>query len=159
MVLRLFGAKAARCMRPMASRTCARGRSSADTAPAISGTCLPGSPGWAVPGGPGQRHKRHTGPGAGRHGIAAHLHGKGMGGVDHMADPVLRQIAAPDRRSRQSRRPDCGRAGAAGAPRDPQRTRCRPGPARPPLARARSPRSYRRGSTGWAPWLRLRQNG
>ena len=42
----------------------------------------------------GEGHQRHPGLRAGRHSVPAHLHGKGMGGVDHMRDPFGPQISA-----------------------------------------------------------------
>lgn len=39
-----------------------------------------------------QRHKRHAGDAAGRDRVAAHLRGKGMGGVDHLRDAFGVQI-------------------------------------------------------------------
>ncbi len=40
-----------------------------------------------------QRDQRHVGVGAGGHGIGAHLRGEGVGGIDHVADRVIRQVA------------------------------------------------------------------
>ena len=48
--------------------------------------------GLRAPGRAGQRDQRRLGPATGRNRIAAHLRGKGVGCVDHMADPVVADV-------------------------------------------------------------------
>lgn len=60
----------------------------------------PRNPGWAF-----QRQYFHTGFGAGGHGVAAHLGGEGMGGVDEMGDGVVTQIGHQPRHAAKAANP------------------------------------------------------
>lgn len=66
------------------------------------GHAVPAIAGFGTPRRALQRQQRHAGLRASLDGVAAHLRGKGVGGVDHMRDALLAQIVGQSLRSAEA---------------------------------------------------------